>query len=299
MLSRGIIYSINEGFISLWRNKLISLLSIITIMVSFTILGVFLMVAVNVGSLAESYGDTLLLHLFIQDDATREQRESLEQALDEKRVVAEYLYLDKDGARAKFKELFPEEKDLLRAMEDNSLPASYEVKLKNVDASESSIQALVDELSEFAGVESVVYDKQWVETLEATGQAVVLGGLIIGGMLLFASVITTSNVIKLNVLTRKDEIEIMRLVGADGIFIRGPFILGGIIQGLLASVLSLAVLYALFQLGANFVHDGGIEMLQGLKLQYLPWPMAGLFVIGGFLVGLFASLLSFGRMMKA
>lgn len=152
---------------------------------------------------------------------------------------------------------------------------------------------------EFQGVESVVYDKQWVETLESTGQSVVLAGLIIGGMLLFAAIITTSNVIKLNVLTRKDEIEIMRLVGADTIFIKGPFILGGIIQGMLANILSLAVLYGLFQFGASFIHDGGIEMLQGLNLKFLPWPMAGLFIVGGFLVGSFASLLSFGKMMKA
>lgn len=299
MIARGILYSINEGLLSLWRNKLISLLSIVTITVSFAILGVFLMLAVNVGSLAESYGDTLMLHTFLKDDATPGQREELEAALDASNTVAEYIYLDKTGAKNKFKELFPEEKDLLRAMEDNSLPASYEVKLKNIDASELAISNLVETLSGFAGVESVVYDKQWVETLETTGQGVVFGGLIIGGMLLFASIITTSNVIKLNVLTRKDEIEIMRLVGADGIFIRGPFILGGIIQGILASILSLVVLYGLFQLGVSFIQDGGIEMLQGLNLKFLPWPMAGLFIIGGFLVGFFASLLSFGKMMKA
>lgn len=110
MIGRGIIYSIHEGLLTLWRSKLISLLSIVTITVSFTILGVFLLMAVNVGSLAESYGDTLMLHVFLEEQVRAEDQQSLENSLKSNETVAGYEYLDKDGAKSKFKELFPEEK---------------------------------------------------------------------------------------------------------------------------------------------------------------------------------------------
>lgn len=296
MFVRGLVYSLQEGALTLWRNKLISLLSIGTIAISFSILGIFMLVSVNVATLAESYGDTLLIHVFLKDDITPETRSALRTSLEEDKRIESVDYIDKDDAEDRFRELFPNDSEMLDDLEGNYLPASFEANLaRDADSDRDSIDELVNEIGGSDGVENVLYDRQWVETLENTGRWFGYAGLALGGLLIFAAIVTTSNIIKLNVLSRREEIEIMRLVGADGIFVRGPFFIGGIIQGLLASGLALGIIYAIFHFGGIFLESVDIELLRNLEFHFLPWEYLVYFILGGLIVGTLASLLSFGR----
>ncbi len=87
----------------------------------------------------------------------------------------------------------------------------------------------------------------------------------------------------------------MKLVGAEGIYVKGPFIVGGLVQGLLASLLAVLALLLLFHLGVGYLELMRIEFLQTMEFRFLPWPFVALFLLGGLVVGLLASLLSFGR----
>ena len=275
---------------------MISLLSVGTIAISFSVLGMFLLVSVNVATLADSYGEALLIHVFLKEDITPDQRNSLRDSLSDDERIESLEYIDKDDAEKRFRELFPDEQDMLDDVEGNYLPASFEAHLSRAaGADRESIDALVDEISRNGGVESVLYDRQWVETLENAGRWFGYAGLVLGGMLIFAAIVTTSNIIKLNVLSRREEIEIMRLVGADGVFVRGPFFIGGIIQGLLASAFALGILFAIFHFGSLFLESIDIELLRGLDYHFLPLEYLLYFVLGGLVVGTLASLLSFGR----
>jgi cell division transport system permease protein len=290
-----------EGWLTLWRNKLVSILSIGTIAVSFTVLGLFLLLSVNLGAFAELYGDSFLLHVFLRDDATSAQTGAVEEAMRGEPEIAGVTFVSRDEAVARFRTLFPDESGMLASLERNSLPASFEVRLKDsivqADAREA-LERLIARLNALPGVDRTLYDRQWVETLESSGRWIAFFGLIIGVMLMLAAVVTASNIIKLNIVTRQEEIEIMRLVGADGIFVKGPFIIGGVIQGLLASALALFVIYILHQLAIIFLDSVNIELLRGLELHFLPWPYQLAFVAGGLVVGALASLLSFGKMSR-
>jgi cell division transport system permease protein len=294
MFFRGVIYSFQEGLLTIWRNKLISLLSIATIAVSFTVLGMFVLLAVNVGALADTYGEALVMHVFLKDNLAAEQTQEVGERLREDDRIRSVTFIDQEAAEERFAELFPDEDRILRNLEEDILPASYEIVLRKGSGNDN-LDELAADLEEMPEVDSVLYDRQWVETLETAGRWVTYAGLILGGMLIFAAVVTTSNIIKMNVLSRREEIEIMRLVGAEGIYVRGPFVVGGIIQGLLASLLSLGFLYGLHSIVSFFLARTDINWLRGLQVQFLPLEYLILFMCGGLIVGTLASLLSIGN----
>ena len=299
MFRRGLIYSVQEGLLTIWRNKLISLLSIGTIAISFAVLGLFMLVAVNVGALAESYGDTLMIHAFLIDDLDAKQTGNLKDILEKDERIQSVHHVDKDAAAERFADLFPDEEEILNSLEENYLPASFEIYLENeLSFDNEGIQALIKHLESMPAVETVLYDRQWVETLESTGRWIAYAGFVLGGMLILAAIVTTSNIIKMNVLNRQDEIEIMRLVGADGIFVRGPFLFGGIIQGLLSSIIAMVLVYLIYYFGGFFLESANIELLRDLQIRFLPLQILGAFILGGLVVGTLASLLSFGKMSR-
>lgn len=297
---RAIIYSMQEGLLALWRTKLVSLLSIGTMAISFAVLGVFLLVGVNVGAMAESYGHELLVHVFLRDDIEAVHRSNLRQRLEGDDCVLSVRLVSKEEAKQRFEELFPYEKDLLSGLQQNPLPTSFEIVLsEDMRDVPERVTSFVESLRTTEGVEEVSYDRQWVETLEAAARSVTYFGLVLGGLLILAAIVTAANIIKINVYARREEIEIMRLVGAEGAYVKGPFIFSGLIQGLLASVLAVLVLFILFQVGVGYIRIMRIEMLEGLEYRFLPWQYIALFVAGGLFVGLLASLLSFGRAGRA
>lgn len=297
---RAILYCVQEGLLALWRTKLVSLLSIGTMAISFTVLGLFLLVGENVGALAESYGDALIFHVFLLDESDDDAIDNLTRKFDEEDRISSYVFLDKDDAAERFNTLFPEDVELLAGLEENPLPASFEVHLQESARTDSrGITELVNSIGEMAGVESVRYDREWVDTLQSVGGAVLFFGLSLGFLLILSAIVTAANIIKINIYARQEEIEIMRLVGADGIYVRGPFVFSGLVQGLLASLLSLAALLVLHQLGNGYLELVKIELLGDLRLRFLPLYMVTLLISGGPLVGLLASLLSFGKAGRA
>jgi cell division transport system permease protein len=299
MTRRGFSYSFNEGILTIFQNKLISLLSIGTIAISFTVMGLFLLIGVNIASLTSSYGESLQIHAFLEDDISDSQKEELITWLEKDRRIESKNYFDKDDALEKFADLFPEEEVMLKGMEENYLPASYEIMVRQGDSKDpEEVAELVDDISDLPGVEQVIYDRQWVDTLESAGDWILYTGFVLGGLLILAAIVTTSNIIKMNVLSRSGEIEIMRLVGAEGIFIKGPFVFGGILQGFLASVLACIALFFIFELGIVVLQEAEIGFISDFQYQFLPISYISLFLLGGIIVGTLASLLSFGKASK-
>jgi len=238
----------------------------------------------------------LLVHAFLADDISSQQREALEERLREDARVLELQYVDAELARERFERLFPDETLLLDSLETNPLPASFEIRLSSQRApTRAEVERFIEDLEAAEGIQAVRYDRQWVQTLEAIGAGITFAGAVLGGLLLLAAVVTASNIVKINVYSRREEIEIMRLVGADGIYVRGPFFVVGLVQGLLASLLSLLVLLLLFFLASGFLQSLQIQFLGGAGLRFFSLEILAGFVLGGPAVGLLASLLSFGR----
>jgi cell division transport system permease protein len=153
-------------------------------------------------------------------------------------------------ARQRFREIFPSLSGLVEGWEEEPLPASIEVALRDPSARSAEVRAWIDRWRARPEVEMVDDDREWLgqlETLVAVGRGI---GLALAGGLLGAAIFTIASVIRLAAYLHQEEISILRLVGATEFYIRGPFYAEGLLQGLIGGGLAVGVLYGLFRLAA-------------------------------------------------
>jgi cell division transport system permease protein len=296
----GIRYSISEGIADILRNSMVSLLSIITISISITVLGLFALISVNVQGLVENADRSLIVHVFLSDDLLNDDTDQeLRLAFEEDSRVNAYEFVSPELAQQRFETLFPDEAELGKNLSSFALPASYDVTINPDEiSSDDELQNLAAFYTQFDLVDEVIYDSMWQKSLQAIASWVTSLGYFLGALLMFAAIVTTANIIKLNYLGRKEEIEIMRLVGADNIFIKGPFIVSGILQGFFASLLSIGLLYGVFLIGVSFLDSAEIVLINNVNYSFLPWHHMGVLIAGGLFSGLFASLLTLSSVNK-
>ncbi len=242
-----ILYCIEEALVELWRNRLVNLVSIVTIAVSLFILGVFATVSSNLNLLLVGWSNRVQLTVYLSDEAGAGERKDLEELLSSAEAADSFEYVSKDEAIERFQSYFPELETLPAMLESNPLPASFEIQMAPDYRLPEQVHRFAEELSSKPGIEEVDYDLLWVERLTTIIELVRALGFFIGGALVVASVFTIFNVIKLTVYGRQDEIGIMRLVGATHAYIRGPFLVEGMLQGGLGGVAALMLLYTAYE----------------------------------------------------
>jgi cell division transport system permease protein len=201
--------------------------------------------------------------------------------------------VSRQAALDRFRALFRDLRTLPDDLGENPFPESIEVTVKAGHQSPEEVGRFVAAFGRAAGVEEVQYDLLWIERL-ATGVRLVRGlGSVLGGILALASIFTISNVIRLTVYARQDELDIMRLVGATRAYVRGPFIVEGMLQGGLGGAVAVALLWA----ALRFVSDDVLAAseLLGRSAIFLPGELGFAIVLGGMGVGLIGSLVSLGR----
>lgn len=158
--------------------------------------------------------------------------------------------------------------------------------------------SFLDSLKREKGVEEVQFNREWVERIESIDRVIKAIGLFLTGLLLLASLFIISNVIRLSVVDRQDEISLLRLVGATNNFIRFPFVLEGVILGLLGSLLAIGLLWLIISLFPLYVGQSLGAFKEFFQLRSLTAPQAAVFILGGALIGLIGSLSSLARFLK-
>ena len=203
------------------------------------------------------------------------------------------MYESKEQALENWKKDWEENAYLLDGIETNPLPNSYVIQLKHIEYADS----VVDSIKTMDGIEKIQYNKEITENLILVSNYIRLGGIIITGVLIFVSIFIISNTIKITVASRKREINIMKYVGATNDYIRGPFIIEGVLFGLLAALISIVVVYY----GYGYFFDSIKETLFSMFTVVLAPPealfndIAIIFVAIGVGIGALGSLLSLKR----
>ena len=297
-LLNTVLYCLEEAFVELWRNRLVNLVSIATIAVSLFILGIFATISSNLNSLLAGWSNRVQITVYMKDDAGVAEKKESEELLRSWVEVESFEYISKEDAVQRFQAYFPELDTLPNLLDSNPLPASFEIQVAPDHRSPEQVRRLVERLESKPGVEEVDYDLLWIERLTTIIDLIRALGFFIGGALIVASVFTIFNVIKLTVYGRQDEISIMRLVGATHAYIRGPFLVEGLLQGGLGGGVALVLLYAVYeyfirQALASFSLLTSVEWLRFLSLEML----AGV-ILGGMAVGLIGSTLSVRRFLS-
>ncbi len=298
-LLHAIGYCFGEAFAELWRNRLVNLVSIGTIAVSLVILGIFAGLSTNLSALLEGWSNRVQVTAYLTDDARPTDREELESLLASLDEVESFEYVSKEQAVERFRSYFPELEGLPGMLESNPLPASVEIQIADGHRAPEDVHRFADALKDGAGVESVDYDLLWIERLTAIIDLVRVVGFFIGGAMVVAAIFTIFNVVKLTVYGRQDEIGIMRLVGATHAYIRGPFLVEGMLQGGLGGALALGLLYLTHQFLLREVLSSSRLVLGAVGLTFLSPQALAMIVLGGMTVGLLGSMLSVRRFLRS
>lgn len=269
------------------------------ITVSSLILGGLWLLTVNLQAILSDWRAQFEVVVFLRDDITSDQRELLHRRLQAETAVTAVQYSSKEEALALFKRDLHGQASLLEGLGDNPLPASFQLRIREEHQTGPGMRALVGALERLEGVEEVLYGHEWVEQIGRLVSVLQVGGWAFGIILGGGALFIVANTIRLAVYARADEIEILRLVGATRGYIRAPFILEGLFQGLLGAILALLFLFAGYQLVVwrlGLAPAGFLALGAGRFLE--PLHVAALLVAGAALGGM-GSLLSVRRFLKA
>jgi cell division transport system permease protein len=282
---RAIDYALRQGWASLWRARGSSAFAVIAIALAMTVLGVLLLLTWNAQQLLAQWTTAAEFSVYLRDDATSEQRGAIEALIDESGLTQQREYVSKIEALARFRRQFADLASLTEGFDDNPFPASLEVRVRPQAAADAGADALVRRVAGLPGVADVRYDREWLSRL-ASGLGAVRGaGLALAVLMALAAAVTVATVVRLGLHARRDEIEIMQLVGSPMSFIRGPFVAEGLMQGGLGALLALGFLWLGFAAVSAWWGTDLSALLDGGSLEFLPARFTGGLVAGGMAVG--------------
>ena len=235
---------------------------------------------------------------FLDSDVSENNQQAIEAKLKESPLVLESRFVSAQDAAGKFPERFPELKGIVENLRSNPFPPSIEATLRENVLSSNETADFVAEMLQSPGVEDVQFNRDWIQRIHSLSRLARAIGFFLGGILILASFFIISNVIKLNVFSRKDEIEILRMSGATNTFIRIPFLLEGIVLGFLGGALSLLLLLILIRILPVYL-GGSLGVLEELiNFRYLSFVQSLNMMLGGAVIGFTGSLTSLARFLK-
>lgn len=287
-------YFFSEAALSLWRGRRASTLSILTIAAGLFVLGVFLILTTNIQRLVARWTSAAEFSVYLQDTVTEGQREAVSGALRRNQAVAGVEYVSKSEALRRFTRDFPDLASAARSSAQNPFPASLEVRLASATTDAAALRGLASSVGKLPGVSDVRYDHRWLQRLSAMARAIRWGGFGLSAVLILAAALTIANVVRLALFARRDEIEIMELVGAPMTFIRGPFVCEGILQGAIGALLSLVLLRVAFAFSRGSL-DVVAQLAGADGAVFLPASTWLLLLLGGAAVGCVGSLFAVRR----
>ena len=259
-----------QGVKNIWRNKMFSLASIATMSACIFLFGLFFSLLVNFQYIIKSAEEGVAITVFFNDDATEEQKKEIGEQLESRDDVSKVKYVSADDAWAEFqKEYFGDNPELAEGFkDDNPLAGSdnYEVYMKTVKgnnkdliAKSKSLSATQQDLVKFAqsldGVRQVNKSDVVANTLSSVNMLVAYVSIAIIAILLGVSIFLISNTVTTGITVRKEEIAIMKYIGAKDFVVRSPFVIEGLIIGLFGAAIPLALLYFLYDKAVVYIME--------------------------------------------
>ncbi|MFH1617939.1 MAG: permease-like cell division protein FtsX [Candidatus Margulisiibacteriota bacterium] len=227
-----------EGFRGVKRSGIMSLVAIGIVTVSLIVFGFFLLSIVNLGNIVSNMGARLDIVAYVDENLTEADAEALQQRIGQIEGVERTDFISREQAWKTFKDDFGHKLDLKEVVSDNPLPNTFAVKVRTPEL----IPNVARDISRISVVNEIRYSGKLIKQVQTLVDAVRLGGFIIVLLLFFATLLIVVNTIRLTVLARTTDIEIMRLVGATNSFIRWPFVIEGVLIGIIGGVIGTMIL---------------------------------------------------------
>lgn len=292
--SADLVYIFSDALRSLRENVGTTILTSFTLAFSLAIFSLFIFVITNLNGVVEGWGERTQMIVYVKD-ASVGQADSIKDALLKVPGVKSAEFISKEKALAELKDELKGHEGILDGVDANPLPASFEVRVHEEFNQPERVEEVAGRIKALDWAEEVQYSREWVEKLSSFIRFIQLSAVVIGVFLGAATLFIISNTIRLAVYARREEIEIMKLVGASDMYVKVPFILEGLIQGLFGGLLAMCVLaagrYALLSEIPPYLQFA-VEMPFGTVL------FMAILASGGMLMGVAGSLISMNRFLK-
>ena len=281
---RSLEYAFRQGGASLWRSRGSSAYAVLAIALALIVLGALLIVTWNAEQLIARWTAAAEFSVYLRDDATSEQRDAIEMAIDQSGLAAGREFVSKAEALTRFRHEFAELAELTSGFDENPFPASIEVRVRP-GADHDDAEGVVKRLIAMPGVADARYDRDWLARLGTGLGTIRAAGFSLALLMAVAAAVTVATVVRLGLRARRDELEIMELVGAPLAFIRGPFVAEGFLQGGIGALLAIALLWVGFLVTMTWWGSDLNSLLDGQSMQFLPIRLCFYLILGGMLVG--------------
>ncbi|MDD3890245.1 MAG: permease-like cell division protein FtsX [Syntrophomonadaceae bacterium] len=243
MRAGSIFYFFREAFKSLSRNKLLSFATISTISVCILIIGIAVLITLNTGNFITQLESDVEIVAYMDKDLTSESVTDIGEQIKEIQGVKAINFVPRDDALKKLqKNIGGKEYDLKATLGKNPLPDTYEIKASNPH----DVASIAGEVGKISGVYKVNYGKGFVEKLFNATRWIRIISLVFIALLVLGAIFLIATTIRLAIFARRKEIYLMKLIGSTDWFIRWPFIIEGILLGVLGAVVSIAILLAAY-----------------------------------------------------
>ncbi len=292
------LYLLREAITNLYANRGNVMIGIVTTAFTLVCFGVFLLLYLNIKNLTGTLQSDIEVIVYLDPEASEQVVSLVQKRLRTEPAAVALTFVSKEQALREFSEQFPDESLLLEGMEGNPLPASLVVNLFPRFLDTESLGAFAERVKQLPGVTHVAYSQDWVDTLALVVSYFELGAVVIGTILAVATVTIIANTIRLSLHTRKEEIEILRLIGATGMFIAIPYVIEGMILGAVGGGLSLALLKGVFEFFRLELNASGWFVGMEHILPVFPRQVSFLLVMTGLVLGCGSSVLSVFGLMK-
>ncbi|MEX2530190.1 MAG: permease-like cell division protein FtsX [Gemmatimonadota bacterium] len=281
-------HALREAIAAVRRAPLLTVLSAAMVALALYVVGLFGLAAFNLHQALGTVEDRVEVVVYVRDDASSGEVEVLEEELLEMEEVAAVRYISKDAALVRARQDLPEFEELFRDLDVNPLPASIQVDLGPGFRNPTGVARVADRASIYPFVEDVRFGEEWVDRLHLLQRIGGIATTILGGAFAVVAALIITTAIRIALFARREEIYVMRLVGATNGFIRRPFLLEGALTGLVGGLLAATFTYLSYQSVSQAI----------FPLHWIPgeWVLAG--VTGGGLFGLVASAFAIRRYMR-
>ena len=290
MIFENMRFYFREALLSFRRSALMSIAAILSTTTILLVVGIFILISVNINLFLENLESQLEIIVYLEDNISNTELSSLKNSFNSMNGIKEVEFVSKEEAYQRLSKDLGEQKDVLSAIEKNPLPASFEIQVKDP----KMIEQIANRITQLTKVEEVEYGRETAERLLDFTDIFRRVGMLVLVLLVFASILIISNIIKITVYARRSEIEIMSLVGATSWFIKWPFIIEGFLQGFFSSILSTIILYNFYFFSINKIRQA-IPFLPLVVDNVDLLPIGIAVVLLGSIVGILGSMFSVGK----
>lgn len=280
-------YFIVDALKSIKRNITVSFAAMLTVLVTFFVLGTFTLVGLNFNKTIEDVADKIEIKVYLQDDIKLVNQREVEIKLAEQEGVKAVTYESKDEAFTKLKKDLEGNSGMLEgySLENNPLASSYIVTLEDASYAGDVSKAVED----MTGVESITNQQELIEKISNVVDFVQILGVVLFFVFIGVSIFLIMNTIKLAVYSRRREVGIMKFVGATDWFIRWPFVIEGMIIGAVGSLLATAILYFIYRGVFGFIASN-LLIANLVPVSFVLTTLLGGFLLGGIVIGAIGSI---------